>query len=102
VWVEGEEISLTQLEFNLLIALIKRRSHVHSRSGLLAKVWDIRSDVTSRTVDTHVKRLREKLGAARDYIETVRGVGYRFVNAPPETSGQMATPPNGSAFVAEG
>jgi len=47
-------------------------------------VWGIQADITTRTVDTHVKRLREKLEAARDYVETVRGVGYRFVGSPDE------------------
>src|SRR5690554_2823805 len=79
VWVAGEEIELTALEFKLLATLYDRRDRVQTRSALLDVVWGIRADVTTRTVDTHVKRLREKLGAARDYIETVRGVGYRFV-----------------------
>ena len=51
---------------------------------LLDDVWGIQADITTRTVDTHVKRLREKLEGARDYVETVRGVGYRFVSAPEE------------------
>jgi two-component system phosphate regulon response regulator PhoB len=80
VWVEGEEIELTALEFKLLMTLYDRRNRVQSRSELLDVVWGIRADVTTRTVDTHVKRLREKIKAARDYLETVRGVGYRFVS----------------------
>jgi len=83
-WVDGEELDLTALEFKLLSILYERRDRVQSRSVLLDVVWGIRADVTTRTVDTHVKRLREKLGAARDYVETVRGVGYRFLGAPPE------------------
>ncbi len=87
VWVGGEEVELTALEFKLLATLYDRRDRVQTRTALLDVVWGIRADVTTRTVDTHVKRLREKLGAARDYIETVRGVGYRFVGevgeAPP-------------------
>jgi two-component system phosphate regulon response regulator PhoB len=79
VWVEGEEVELTALEFKLLVTLYERRNRVQTRTALLDVVWGIRADVTTRTVDTHVKRLREKLGAARDYVETVRGVGYRFV-----------------------
>jgi two-component system, OmpR family, phosphate regulon response regulator PhoB len=79
VWVEGEEVELTALEFKLLATLYDRRDRVQTRTTLLDVVWGIRADVTTRTVDTHVKRLREKLGAARDYVETVRGVGYRFV-----------------------
>ncbi len=82
-WVEGHELELTALEFKLLSTLYDRRDRVQSRSVLLDVVWEIRADVTTRTVDTHVKRLREKLGAARDYIETVRGVGYRFIGSPP-------------------
>lgn len=84
VWVQGEEVELTLLEFKLLSILYERRDRVQSRSTLLDVVWGIRADVTTRTVDTHVKRLREKLGVARDYVETVRGVGYRFVGEPGE------------------
>lgn len=82
-WVDDEELDLTALEFKLLSVLYERRDRVQSRSVLLDVVWGIRADVTTRTVDTHVKRLREKLGAARDYVETVRGVGYRFLGSPP-------------------
>jgi len=78
-WVDGDELELTALEFKLLSILYDRRDRVQTRSVLLDVVWGIQADVTTRTVDTHVKRLREKLGAARDYIETVRGVGYRFI-----------------------
>ena len=69
---------MTQLEFKLLVTLVKRRGRVQSRDGLLEDVWDIASDVTTRTIDTHVKRLREKMGKAGKLIETVRGIGYRF------------------------
>jgi two-component system phosphate regulon response regulator PhoB len=82
VWVEGAEIELTALEFKLLITLHDRKNRVQSRDSLLSDVWKIDADVTTRTVDTHVKRLREKLGAAGAYIETVRGVGYRFAERP--------------------
>lgn len=78
VTVDKREIKLTQLEFKLLVTLVKRRGRVQSRDGLLADVWDIASDVTTRTIDTHVKRLRGKLGEAGRLIETVRGIGYRF------------------------
>ncbi len=78
VTVDKKEIILTAMEFKLLVILIERRGRVQSREKLLEDVWDIASDVTTRTVDTHIKRLREKLGKAADYIETVRGVGYRF------------------------
>jgi two-component system phosphate regulon response regulator PhoB len=79
VWVEGKEVELTALEFRLLLTLYDRRNRVQTRAALLDDVWGIQADITTRTVDTHVKRLREKLDAARDYVETVRGVGYRFV-----------------------
>ncbi len=78
VWVDAEEIILTALEFKLLFVFINRRGRVQTREMLLSDVWGITADVTTRTVDTHVKRLRQKLGAAGDYIETLRGVGYRF------------------------
>lgn len=78
VWVEDEEISLTALEFRLLITLLSRKGRVQTRDQLLEDVWQIHADVTTRTVDTHVKRLRQKLGAAGSYVETLRGVGYRF------------------------
>ncbi len=86
VWVEGKEIELTALEFKLLVTLYDRRNRVQSRAALLDDVWGIQADITTRTVDTHVKRLREKLDSARDYVETVRGVGYRFVAAPGEAA----------------
>ncbi|MEO0323171.1 MAG: response regulator transcription factor [Myxococcota bacterium] len=76
--VEGEEISLTALEFRLLLDLAKRRGRVQSRNALLERVWGYAPGIETRTVDTHVKRLREKLGSASAYIETVRGVGYRM------------------------
>lgn len=78
VWVEGAEVALTALEFRLLHTLVSRRGRVQTRSQLLEEVWGVHADVTTRTVDTHVKRLREKLGVAGGYVETIRGVGYRF------------------------
>jgi two-component system phosphate regulon response regulator PhoB len=86
VWVAGQEIELTALEFRLLLTLYERKNRVQTRSALLDDVWGIQADITTRTVDTHVKRLREKLEAARDYVETVRGVGYRFVASPNEAT----------------
>ena len=77
-WVGGTEVTLTALEFRLLITFYERRGRVQSRERLLTDVWGYQADVTTRTVDTHLKRLREKLMAAGSYIETVRGVGYRF------------------------
>ncbi len=78
VMVEEEEVVLTALEFKLLFTLLSRRGRVQSRERLLEDVWEMNPDVTTRTVDTHVKRLREKLGVAGPYVETIRGVGYRF------------------------
>lgn len=78
VTVAGEEIALTALEFKLLLDLATRRGRVQSRDALLERVWGYAPGIETRTVDTHVKRLREKLSVARDYIETVRGVGYRM------------------------
>jgi two-component system phosphate regulon response regulator PhoB len=83
VWVDGDEVQLTALEFKLLVTLHERRDRVQSRETLLDDVWGIEADITTRTVDTHVKRLREKLGPAGEFVETVRGVGYRFMAAPP-------------------
>lgn len=82
LWVNGEECHLTALEFRLLTTIYSRRGRVQTRDRLLADVWGYQADVTTRTVDTHIKRLREKLGAAGVYILTVRGVGYRFVTKP--------------------
>jgi len=82
VWVRAEEIDLTALELKLLLTLFDRKNRVQSRETLLETVWGMDARISTRTVDAHVKRLREKLGDARDYIETVRGVGYRFVEAP--------------------
>ncbi|MBP6628337.1 MAG: response regulator transcription factor [Kofleriaceae bacterium] len=83
-WLDDEEITLTALEFRLLTAFLTRRGRVQTREALLSEVWGIEADVTTRTVDTHVKRLREKLGEAGAYIETLRGVGYRFRDQPDE------------------
>ncbi len=87
VWAEDSELDLTALEFKLLVTLHDRRNRVQTRAALLSDVWGIDADITTRTVDTHVKRLREKLGEAGNYIETVRGVGYRFTDTPEEATG---------------
>jgi two-component system phosphate regulon response regulator PhoB len=76
--VEGEEVELTAKEFQLLEVLMRRPGRVMTREKLLDEVWGSDIAVTSRTIDTHLKRLREKLGAAADLIQTVRGLGYRF------------------------
>jgi len=77
-FVSGEEVELTAKEFDLLHSLMSRPGRVMTRDGLLEQVWGVGIAVTARTIDTHLKRLREKLGPAGDLIETVRGVGYRF------------------------
>jgi two-component system phosphate regulon response regulator PhoB len=83
-WVAGIEVALTTLEFKLLLTLYERKNRVQTRSVLLSDIWGIEADITTRTVDTHVKRLREKLKSVGRYIETVRGVGYRFTESPSE------------------
>ena len=83
----GEEFKLTVLEFKLLTTLMTRKGRVQTRDTLLADVWGIEADITTRTVDTHVKRLREKLGPAGQWVETVRGVGYRFAEDPEAREG---------------
>ncbi len=77
--VKGKRIDLTATEFRLLTVLVKRRGRVQSREQLLRDVWEYDSLIDTRTVDTHMRRLREKLGAAAKHLDTVRGVGYRFV-----------------------
>jgi two-component system phosphate regulon response regulator PhoB len=79
-WVDGDEVTLTPLEMKLLWTLWERRGRVQSRGTLLDDVWEASPENNTRTVDTHVKRLREKLGAAGGYVETVRGIGYRFTD----------------------
>jgi two-component system phosphate regulon response regulator PhoB len=80
VYVDGAEVALTPLEFKLLRTLMTRLGRVQPRERLLEDVWEMSTEVETRTVDTHMKRLREKLGSARDLIETVRGVGYRMID----------------------
>lgn len=77
----GKPIDLTATEFKLLTVLAQRRGRVQSREQLLRDVWEYNSLVDTRTVDTHMRRLREKLGPASKHLDTVRGVGYRFVEA---------------------
>lgn len=83
VWIEGVEVTLTALELRLLMALYNRRGRVQSRDQLLSEAWEDGIHVTERTVDTHVKRLRKKILVASQYIETIRGVGYRFLTEAP-------------------
>ncbi len=79
VRVNQELVELTATEFRLLSLLMERRGRVQTREQLLVNVWNYDEDMETRTVDTHVRRLREKLGPAADLIETVRGVGYRIL-----------------------
>ncbi|CAN5702977.1 response regulator transcription factor [soil metagenome] len=81
--VGGEVLDLTPTEFRLLLTLLERRGRVQSRRQLLEAVWEVTANIATRTVDMHVQRLRIKLGDAADWIETVRGFGYRFRTEPP-------------------
>jgi two-component system phosphate regulon response regulator PhoB len=83
VFVKDSEVPLTALEFRLLVTFMSSRERVLSREQLLREVWGIRAHADTRTVDTSVKRLRQKLGAAALAIETVRSVGYRFLDGSP-------------------
>ncbi len=78
VAVNGKQVNLTSIEFKLLRTLVQRRGRVQERDRLLNEVWGYESVIDTRTVDTHVRRLREKLGKAGNVIETVRGFGYRL------------------------
>jgi two-component system phosphate regulon response regulator PhoB len=82
VWVENDEVELTAIEYKLLLTLLQRRGRVQTRDALLQDVWGHLPGLTTRTIDTHVQRLRKKIGAAADYITTLRGVGYRFRSTP--------------------
>ena len=81
VHVDNVEINCTALEFKLLRQLVDTRGRVQSRDQLLSEVWGYSSEVTTRTVDTHIKRLREKLGPMGKYVQTIRGVGYKFARS---------------------
>lgn len=78
--IDGVEVILTATEFRLLQLLMERKGRVQSRDHLLVAVWNYDTDIETRTVDTHVRRVREKLGPYAHLIETVRGVGYRAVD----------------------
>lgn len=80
VTVAGDPVQLTLTEFRLLVDLVRASGRVRTREALLSELWDYDSEVMSRTVDTHVRRLRTKLGPASQWLATVRGVGYRFQN----------------------
>jgi two-component system, OmpR family, phosphate regulon response regulator PhoB len=83
--MDGEEMDLTPTELRLLATLIERRGRVQSRRQLLEAVWDVTANIATRTVDMHVQRLRSKLGDHADWLETVRGFGYRFRGDRPMT-----------------
>jgi two-component system phosphate regulon response regulator PhoB len=100
VVVAGKPVDLTLTEFKLIAVMAQRCGRVQSREQLLSDVWEYQSPIDSRTVDTHVRRLREKLGPAACHLDTIRGVGYRMVEsvagAPPSRSGGQnlaAAPP---------
>ncbi len=78
VYTANKEVSLTGLEFKLLVYLAKKRGQAFSREDLLRDVWGLQGHIETRTIDTHVKQLRKKLGTSQDLIETVRGKGYRI------------------------
>jgi two-component system phosphate regulon response regulator PhoB len=79
VLVRGKPVDLTATEFKLLTTLGQRRGRVQTREKLLQEVWGYDNIIDTRTVDTHMRRLREKLGLEARYLDTVRGVGYRFL-----------------------
>jgi two-component system, OmpR family, phosphate regulon response regulator PhoB len=85
VSVDDHTVELTPMEYKLVVLLAERRGRVQSRAHLLETVWDSTPDIQTRTVDMHVQRLRTKLGAAGDLIETVRGFGYRLKAPQPRT-----------------
>ncbi len=78
VTIGGAAVQVTAIEFKLLCAFMERPGHVLSREELLARVWSVESAIDPRTVDTHLRRLREKLGPSGDQLQTVRGFGYRI------------------------
>jgi two-component system phosphate regulon response regulator PhoB len=77
--IKNKEIELTPMEFKLLVTLLERRGRVQTRERLLSDVWEMDSTIDTRTIDTHVKRIRSKLGKMGKLIKTVRGMGYKFM-----------------------
>lgn len=77
-WVKDTELELTATEYKLLVYLAEHEGKLCERGELLQEVWELPPSLNTRTVDTHIKRLRQKLGEAAGYVETVRGAGYRF------------------------
>lgn len=78
VTLDGREITLTLMEFKLLVVLLRRRGQAQSRETLLSDVWDVDKSINTRTIDTHITRLRDKLGETGKLIRTVRGLGYKL------------------------
>ena len=78
IWIDEEEVNMTITEYKLLMHLLTNIDNLCSRGDLLQKVWELPPTLNTRTVDTHIKRLRQKMGKAANYIQTVRGAGYRF------------------------
>jgi len=79
VFIKDKEVELTPMEFKLLVTLMQRQGRVQTRDNLLSDVWGVDADIYTRTVDTHIKRIRQKIGVkAAKFIDTVPGVGYRF------------------------
>ena len=95
--VSGRELDLTPTEYRLLLTLMERRGRVQSRQQLLEAAWGITARIATRTVDMHVQRLRGKLGEEGEWIETLRGFGYRFRAEPPRAASQR----NGFSFSKE-
>lgn len=87
VRIDGEDARLTAREFDVLVALMRHPGRVLGRSQILEEIWGVASDKTVRVVDTHVKWIRRKIGPAGHYIETLRGVGYRFTDRVIDESG---------------
>lgn len=81
VWVGAQEVAFTATEYRILLTFLRAGNRVVSRAELVEAVWDADADVTERTVDSHVRRIRRKLGTARHHLQTLRGVGYRYVLA---------------------
>jgi two-component system, OmpR family, alkaline phosphatase synthesis response regulator PhoP len=94
VLCEGAEVKLTRKEFALLAALARRPGKVATRTQLLDEVWGHQYYGDPRTLDVHIRRLRQKLGPCGDAIETVIGVGYRFVGCPVKAGGRRDAPPD--------
>jgi DNA-binding response OmpR family regulator len=94
----GQELRLTHKEFELLRSLVERAGRVLTRERLLERVWGYETEVDTRTVDAHIRRLRAKLGPARDHVETVVGIGYRFVARPASGSASASTAEGATAL----